>query len=417
MKGKKLRIIAILLVLVVSLMMLTSCSGEDTQKDTSEKPVAASESAEEPIAVGQVEEPSTAVSESEREPADTGEINTVTKAAEEAENLGNFKVFSSDVMNFSFLYDPAHTAHVTETGAAELAINGDESLVGLFVSVADASNLPTPGEILEEKVFNLQQRYQNAMAEQPETETEEIQGHKLIGIIYAYSDTEGKTVDCTEWIEVRDGKYIFFNTAAYRPQSGPELEALGAAMATLEFSPDAWGAADAANGTTVEDAASANTEAPADEDWGRADDAPLYLNDMNSGFYFEADDSYLIISDENTTQVYVNGVMSGDYYVCSRVVLDDDIGNTVVNRKNEVMDFLQNRIATPPEIVTLEIGDRRIAGIEYAYSATDGSKTICAAEYYEYIGDEVYNWYTVYDKGTTKAPDALQNAMETFTLS
>ena len=416
MKRNYLRLAVVMVFLILSLMLFTSCSSGTVQEENPEPSAAVSETAESSAAADEGEEPSRAVSEPEQEPADTAEANTVTEVEEEADALAGYNVFSSELLNFSFLYDPAHTAYLTGAGTAELAIDGDERLVGLFVSVIEGEHMPTPEEILEEEIFNLQQKYQNAMAEQPEMDTEEIEGHTLTGIVYAYSDTEGKTVDCTEWIEVRDGKYIFYDTAAYRDQSGPELTALGIAMASLEFSADAWGPSDAKSGSIARDTTPVISETPADEDWGRSDSAPTYLDDMNSGFHFEADDSYLIISDENTTQVYVNGVMSGDYFACERVTLDSDIGNAVVQRQNEVLAFLQERVVTPPEVKMIEIGDRRIAGIEYSYSAADGSKTICGAEYYEYIGDEVYNWFTFYDKGTTKAPDALQKAMETFVV-
>lgn len=352
--------------------------------------------------------------------SDSTEANTESTSSQEdkttngAENsLEDYRTFASEKMGFSFLYESPHTAYVTDAGAAEIAINGDDSLVGLFVSVGDGESLPTPEDILEEEMFNLSQQYQDALVEQPEMGTDTIQGHDVTAIFYAYSNAEGKTVDASEFIEVRDGKYIFYRTAAYRESSGPELEAVGTAIVSLEFSADAYGESDAVNGSISKD-----TTSDVDGNAGRGDSAPADLvnPDMQSGFHFDVDESFLVISDETTTMVYVNGVMEGDYFAVERVTLDDSIGNTLVDRKNEVQEFLAERTVTAPEVYTMEIGDRKLAGIEYAYSSVDGSKTICGAEYYEQIGNEVYNWYATYDQGNTTAPDAMKKAMESFVV-
>ena len=191
--------------------------------------------------------------------SDSTEANTESTSSQEdkttngAENsLENYRTFASEKMGFSFLYESPHTAFVTDAGAAEIAINGDDSLVGLFVSVGDGESLPTPEDILEEEMFNLSQQYQDALVEQPEMGTDTIQGHDVTAIFYAYSNAEGKTVDASEFIEVRDGKYIFYRTAAYRESSGPELEAVGTAIVSLEFSADAYGESDAVTQTKME---------------------------------------------------------------------------------------------------------------------------------------------------------------------
>ena len=76
--------------------------------------------------------------------SDSTEANTESTSSQEdkttngAENsLENYRTFASEKMGFSFLYESPHTAYVTDAGAAEIAINGDDSLVGLFVSVGD----------------------------------------------------------------------------------------------------------------------------------------------------------------------------------------------------------------------------------------------------------------------------------------
>ena len=99
-----------------------------------------------------------------------------------------------------------------------------------------------------------------------------------------------------------------------------------------------------------------------------------------------------------------------------RVELSESIGDTVVNRKNEVAQMLSVRMIGQPEVQLLEIGDRRLAGFTTTYSSVDGTRTIIAEEYYEEIGGSTYCWYAIYDKGDEVTPDAFGHAMETFVL-
>ena len=138
--------------------------------------------------------------------------------------------------------------------------------------------------------------------------------------------------------------------------------------------------------------------------------------DMKSGFYFETNSGALILSDENTTQVYVNGVMEGDYYALERLADKPDIIQTLVTRTNEIKDFLKERTVKAPEVVSFEINGRNISGLEYMYSAVDGSKTLCGAEYYEEHDGKVYCWSAIYDKVNTNMPLYIKTAMETLTF-
>ena len=334
------------------------------------------------------------------------------------ETEDNYKVFASEKMGFSFLYEAENAAYITDTGAAELVIDGDESLVGLFVSCVDAENMPDVSEILEESMFNVQQQYQNAMVDQPEMDSLSIEGHDLTGIYYAYSNTDGKTIDCYQFIEVRDGKYIFYETAALREKSGPEQTAMGVAIGSIQFDADYYGESDAILKSESDDDWGRGDSAPTD--WGRGDSAPVETgSSIKGGIWFDTDESaYLIISDEKTTQVYTQGVMSGNYFAVEKSdVSGDNIGEAVVQRKNDVTNSLGVRMATQPQVKTLSLGTHRLGGIEYAYSAADGSKTIEAAEYYEEINGQVYNWFAFYDRGDTVTYEAMKHAIETFKVT
>ena len=343
-------------------------------------------------------------------------------ALESSPDSGDFSiddclVFASETMGFSFLYEPRHIAYVGPTGAALLAIDGDKARTGLFVSVVDSENLPTPEEYFEEEIFNLQQRYLNAMQTQPELYDTEIEGHKIIGILYSYSAPTGGTIDCTEFIEVKGDKYVFYHTRAPRKKSGPELNAMGLAMASLEFDAGAYGQPDAVSGNLPKD--EFDTEYVGSSGDNLTQEGALAsagASDFEGGYYFDTDESFLIIADGDTTQVYTGGVMEGANFSVEVVDLTESIGDTIVSRTKEVADMLSVRMIGQPEVQGIEIGDRRLAGFVTTYSAVDGTKTIVAEEFYEEIGGKTYCWYAIYDKGDEVTPAAFKKAMQTFTL-
>ena len=184
------------------------------------------------------------ITESETEAITETEAPTETESetepapAETEEQLGEGEaLFTSEDMRFSFHYDDAHTANLTYEGAAELALNGDDSLVGLFVSVVRADGLPQVDQLIDDEIMNETQRYLNDMATPPEKKELEIDGHQLQGYTFAYSDKQGKTVDCSYYVEKREGRGIFYRTAAYHDSENAEAaqDALEKAVKTLKF--------------------------------------------------------------------------------------------------------------------------------------------------------------------------------------
>ena len=186
---------------------------------------------------------------------ETAKAEIMEEISEEANDLEDedYKVFASESLNFSFLYDSDHTAYLTESGTAQLAINGDESRTGLFVSVMDAENMPSVDQILEEEAFNARMHYQNALIKEAERQDFDIQGHQISGIMFTYSNPSGQTILGTYFVEVRDGKYIFFKTRGIYGSDGDELVAMGAALVSMKFDAGAYGASDAVSGSLPED--------------------------------------------------------------------------------------------------------------------------------------------------------------------
>ena len=392
---------------------------EQVSKESAQEP--AEESAQEPQAQAESES-ETASSEAgalNAEELNTGDLGEALAAAQGSgdTSIDDLLVFASDTMGFSFLYDPRHIAYVGPTGAALIAIDGDKARTGLFVSVVDSENLPTPEEYFETEIFNLQQRYLNAMQTQPKLYDTEIDGHKIIGILYAYSAPTGGTIDCTEFIEVKGDKYVFYHTRAPREKSGPELNAMGLAMASLELDAGAYGKSDAVSGNLPKDEFDKDYVGSSGNDQAQGSAlASANAADFEGDYYFDTDESFLILADGDTTQVYTGGVMEGANFSVEKVELSESIGDTIVTRTKEVADMLSVRMIGQPDVQGIEIGDRRLAGFVTTYSAVDGTKTIVAEEFYEEIDGTTYCWYAIYDKGDEVTPEAFKKAMQTFTL-
>ena len=392
---------------------------EQVSKESAQEP--AEESAQEPQAQAESES-ETASSEAgalNAEELNTGDLGEALAAAQGSgdTSIDDLLVFASDTMGFSFLYDPRHIAYVGPTGAALVAIDGDKARTGLFVSVVDSENLPTPEEYFETEIFNLQQRYLNAMQTQPKLYDTEIEGHKIIGILYSYSALMGGTIDCTEFIEVKGDKYVFYHTRAPREKSGPELNAMGLAMASLELDAGAYGKSDAVSGNLPKDEFDKDYVGSSGNDQAQGSAlASANAADFEGDYYFDTDESFLILADGDTTQVYTGGVMEGANFSVEKVELSESIGDTIVTRTKEVADMLSVRMIGQPDVQGIEIGDRRLAGFVTTYSAVDGTKTIVAEEFYEEIDGTTYCWYAIYDKGDEVTPEAFKKAMQTFTL-
>lgn len=455
---------ALILALVLS---LTACggAGQTAPADTASDPSAAKTSAEATAAGssgGKADDQAAAAEEGEAvsdtaatsETAAAGttaagmksvayEDESAVSEGEEAAAAGGNKVFASEEMGFSFLYDAAHTAYITDTGAAQIAVNGDESLVGLFVSVVDDENMPEVSQILEESMFNETQKYQQAIVQPPAENEITVKGHTLEGYIFCYSDRQGETVDATYYVEVRDGKYIFYSTEIYRDDQDywAGQNALEKAVLTLQLSADAYGESDAREGTIGSDNTPLPSEAPDDSAGEKpsAEEMESAREEMEfsggSGYpavnygssavfegdyTFDIDDSkYLVLADEDLTMVYTGSGMEMPLFQVDDESDDipfDSIGEYVVDAKNNTVSMLQNRLTGEPEVVTFSIGDQKFAGLEYSYSTVEGDRTIEAREYCMPVDGRVFVWYGLWNRGDETTPALMRHAMETFSL-
>ena len=220
--------------------LMAACGGKKETEAPEALTVAETKAQTEAVTeTGKITESETAAITETEAPTETEtETEPVTELAQTEEQLGEGEaLFTSEDMRFSFHYDEAHTATLTYEGAAELALNGDDSLVGLFVSVVRADGLPQVDQLIDDEMMGEKQRYLNDMATPPEKKELDIDGHQLQGYTFAYSDKQGKTVDCSYYVEKREGRGIFYRTAAYHDSENAEAaqDALEKAVKTLKF--------------------------------------------------------------------------------------------------------------------------------------------------------------------------------------
>ena len=288
------------------------------------------------------------------------------------------------------------------------------------VSAADAANMPETSQIIEEAMFNETQKYMQAIAQQPATNEITVDGHELEGYVFSYSDRQGRTVDSTYYIEVRDGKYLFFKTEAYRDADDywAAYDAFEKAVLTLQLSRDAYGDTDVIPGEIGTDNTPEDSEPP--QDFGQNSTSPAYSDTFEGDYYFDVDeDKYLVIADGNTTMVYTGGGMNMPCFTVddeTENIPRDDIGTHIVLTKNNLIAQLQNRLIDEPKIITIQNGDRKLVGLEYAYSSVAGDRTIEACDLLEPIGDFVFSWYGLWNRGDSETANVLVHAIDTFAL-
>ncbi len=160
---------------------------------------------------------------------------------EEEDEEWDYRVFSDEKMGFAFLYDARHTAQTMEEGGARLTINGNEHMVGLSVRVADSWDLPDPEQLMTEARGSVLTAYGEVLEQEPADMPLELGGHVLEGFMYTYIDPDGQEVLRTWFIESREEKYVFYETEGIYEGGGEELEALEAAVFTIQFDPHVYG--------------------------------------------------------------------------------------------------------------------------------------------------------------------------------
>ena len=170
-----------------------------------------------------------APTETETEPVTEAETEKAkeTQAPEQALEDGE-ALFTSEDMRFTFVYDEVNTVELTDVGAADLTVEGEDSLVNLSITVVPADSMPPVDQIIDDGILSETQQYLNNMAQPPEKDELKIGDHQLAGYTFSYVDADGQTVDSSFYVEKREGRGIYYRTQA--AQDGGNSEAIQAAL-------------------------------------------------------------------------------------------------------------------------------------------------------------------------------------------
>ena len=316
-----------------------------------------------------------------------------------------------------------------------MVIGKEKNLTGLFVSSLSAEGMKEPAEILKEEAGDVNQKYKNAMVSGIEKSRFTVDDHDLTGQTWAYSLPSGGTVECASYIEVRGGRYIFFKTEAMRGDTAPADEALKLAIRTLKIAREegkgaAAGSDDASTAAAADSSTSKKSEDSKDSKDSKKDSAKTVgISDLTGGgkdekegkteefggaYSFDIDEKWLVVPKDTSTTVYTRGSMQGAYFVVDKIELEEKPANYLSNRAEEIKENLGARLLAEPSVRTVELGERKLTGIEYEYASADGARNLYQAEYIETTALGTYSWELACNQGDNESVAAMLSAMESF---
>lgn len=359
-----------------------------------------------------------------------GGTQTQSAGGKEEDKYAGYSEFTSSGMGFSFRYDPVNKAKATDAGACEMTIGEEKDLIGLYVSSVLAEGMAAPAQILEEEAGDVNQKYKSSLVEKPVRTNLAVDDHELTGQTWAYSMPSGGTVECSSFIEVRGGHYIFFRTEAMRDDLAPANDALKLAIRTLKLTTGkkstkaAAKAGDSSTAAAAESSTSKGAE-KAEEDTsktvgiadltgGGTDEKEGKTEAFGGQYSFDVDEKWLVESDETATTVYTRGSMQGAYFVVDKIEMEEKPANYLSNRAEEIQKNLGERLIMKPEVRTVELGERKLTGIEYEYASADGARNYYQAEYIETTALGTFIWELSCNQGDNESVAAMLSAMETF---
>ena len=151
---------------------------------------------------------------------------------------GDALVFSSEEMNFSFLYSPAYTAQLSEGGSAVVYIDSTQEIPNF--RILRISNGPSAQEYLEEKLFSAQMEHGDNLIQDSGAPADiGMEGRSVYGIVYAYQDSaSGSAIEVVSFAEtLSDGSIAVYTATSIQDDSDIVISALKDAIST--FQPDA----------------------------------------------------------------------------------------------------------------------------------------------------------------------------------
>jgi hypothetical protein len=212
-----------------------------------------------------------------------------------------------------------------------------------------------------------------------------------------------------------------------RGDTAPADDALKLAIRTLKFANDKTKKAASKTSSTVEDAAESKSEKEkkskkdsSTKTVGIADltdstdEKESETETFGEAYSFDVDEKWLVVPKDTSTTVYTRGSMQGAYFVVDKIEMEEKPANYLSNRAEEIKQKLGDRLLNDPEVKTVELGERRLTGIEYEYVSADGARNLYQAEYIETTALGTFTWELACNQGDNESVAAMLSAMETF---
>lgn len=155
-----------------------------------------------------------------------------------ADDLEEYAVFRSEMMNFSFLYNPSYPAQMTSGGGAVIYTGNTQGIP--YMEVLCISEGPDAQEYLEETRYHVQMELGDSLvADGGEPFSMELEGRDMLAIVYDIMDeSSGAQIETLCMAENLSGGGVAVFSATYvRDDEESTMDAISGAVVT--FQPDA----------------------------------------------------------------------------------------------------------------------------------------------------------------------------------
>ncbi len=176
--------------------------------------------------------------EEENEPQEQENDADADTNAEEGTDYGDYTVFSSEPMEFSFLYLSSYTAQMSNGGGA--VIYTGSTLAAPFLQILHVLKGPDAWQYLEEQRYSAQMQFEeNLLEDSGEPTPLGVEGRDIYGIRFAYPDSNtGAALEVMSFAENLSDQSVAVYTATYF-QNDPDATVQALKDAMNSFVPDA----------------------------------------------------------------------------------------------------------------------------------------------------------------------------------
>lgn len=172
---------------------------------------------------------------------DTGDEDSSPVPDTSSDTQGNYAVFSSPEMGFSFLYLPSYAAQMTTGGGAVIYTGGVQGVP--FFQVIRVVNGPSAEQYLSEQRMSIQIQFEDQLVlDEGEPVSLGVEGRDIYGIQLAYTEEDSNKIRIvTSFAENLEDRSVAVFTASFYDDDEAASDAIMAALtdALNSFMPDA----------------------------------------------------------------------------------------------------------------------------------------------------------------------------------